>query len=142
MEGRPMTLRFAPALLAAGAALCAVGCARLNPMMRADLRALDLPQPELKEDHFQRDRAGGISEEGLRAVLAAPIDVDQTQRLGVVAVAQRYQPVRVMPLAAVTAQLANAVESAGLFQAASEVSTDWPVDHGVAGLRELAARYR
>ena len=29
-----------------------------------------------------------------------------------------------------------------IFEVATEMSTDWPADGGISGLRELAARYR
>jgi hypothetical protein len=34
------------------------------------------------------------------------------------------------------------MEKTGFFEVTTEVSTDWPADGSVAGLRELAARYR
>jgi len=36
----------------------------------------------------------------------------------------------------------RSLDAAGVFQATSEVSTDWPADASIPGLRELAARYR
>lgn len=53
-----------------------------------------------------------------------------------------YRPSRAVPLPEVPAELTRALEDAGLFQATSEISADWPVDGDVPGLRELAARYR
>jgi len=47
-----------------------------------------------------------------------------------------------VPLPAVPAVLADALDASGEFELASEVSTDFPVDRGISGLRELAARYR
>src|SRR5207237_3011027 len=96
----------------------------------------------LADDHFHRDRAGGVSEEGLRAILDAPVRLDPEQRLGVLPVTDSYRPERAVPLPAVPAELARSLEAAGLFQATSEISTDWPVDGDIPGLRELAARYR
>jgi hypothetical protein len=139
-----MTTRTAIALLCGGAAGwlqqgCAARVALAHPEMRA-LPALAATAP--LDDHFQRDRAGGVSEEGLRAILEAPVQLDQTQRLGVLPVSDSYRPDRGIPLPAVPAELTRTIEAAGVFQAASEVSTDWPADGDVPGLREIAARYR
>jgi len=80
-------------------------------------------EPPLAADHFSRDHHGGLSEEGLSAILAAPIILDQTQRVGVVPVARAYAPDWGLPLPGVPAELARSLESAGLFPAISEVST-------------------
>ena len=121
-------------------AVLEAGCAH---SFSRELRAPDLAPPQaLKADHFKRDGAGGVSEEALRAILDAPVGLDKTQRLGVLPVADSYQPDRGVPLPAVPAELTRSLEATGLFQATSEVSTDWPVDGDIPGLRELAARYR
>jgi len=131
-----MTSRIALALVL----VLEAGCAHA---LRSALRAPDLSAPPaLANDHFNRDRAGGVSEEGLRAILDAPVYLDETQRLGVLPVAESYRPERGVPLPAVPAELTRSLEAAGLFQATSEVSTDWPIDGDIPGLRELAARYR
>lgn len=118
----------------------AAGCAHsMRPLLQAPALA---PPAALQRDEFKRDRAGGMTEEGLRAILAARVDLDASQRVGVLPVADAYQPDRSVPLAAVPAELTRSLESANVFQAASEISTDWPIDGDIAGLRELAARYR
>jgi hypothetical protein len=129
-----MTPRIATALFF----LIEAGCAVTHPALRAP----DFAAPALTDDHFQRDRAGGVSEEGLRAILDAPVYLDETQRLGVLPVSDEYRPARGVPLPAVPAELTRSLDAAGLFQATSEVSTDWPADGDIPGLRELAARYR
>jgi len=134
-----MTLRIATALLLPG--LAGAGCAAHAPALHPKMPALGVSAPA-DEDHFRRDRAGGVSEDGLRAILEAPVHLDPTQRLGVLPVSDSYRPERGVPLPAVPAELTRSLEAAGLFQATSEVSTDWPVDGDVPGLRELAARYR
>jgi hypothetical protein len=63
-------------------------------------------------------------------------------RLGVVPVATCYEPDPDLPLAVVPHQLSQDMEDSGLFEVTTEVSTDWPTDRGISGLRELAARYR
>ena len=125
---------------AAAVALASQGCASAA-RYEAAVAKLAAPEP-LAADHFDRDRHGGLSEEGLNAILAAPILLDQTQRVGVVPVARAYAPDSALPLPGVPAELVRSLEGAGLFPAVSEVSTDWPIDSGIAGLRELAGRYR
>jgi len=138
-----MTRTTATAVLCAGiAGSLQQGCAHAA-LAHPEMRPLaGVATSALVEDHFQRDRAGGITEEGLRAILEAPVQLDQTQRLGVLPVSDAYRPERAMPLASVPAELTRAIEAAGLFQGTSEVSTDWPADGDVPGLREIAARYR
>jgi len=133
-------------LLALGS-LGAFGCAGSSPMRAPVLPPLALEAapaaPEaLKRDHFQGDHAGRISEEDLRRVLDAPVYLEAGARVGVVQVAAGYHPDEEMPLQAVPAILSGTMEDAGLFEVTTEVSTDWPADRGISGLRELAARYR
>jgi hypothetical protein len=96
----------------------------------------------LTEDHFTRDQSGALSEEHLKEILGAPIFLEEGARLGVVPVAVSYVPDEAVPVTAVPAELVGALEESGLFEMAGEVSTEWPVDRGLPGLRELAARYR
>jgi hypothetical protein len=123
-------------------AVLEVGCAHaaLRSPLLEPMKATEPAEPIA--DQFRRDQAAGISEEGLRAILSAPVTLDETQRVGVLAVTDSYRPERGLPLPAVPAELTHSLEGAGLFQATSEVSTDWPADAGLGGLRELAARYR
>jgi hypothetical protein len=136
-------IRMTPFLLLVASA--ASGCATGAPL-RADLAPLELraagAPAVLQADHFKRDTAGSVSEEDLRRILAAPVFLEEKARIGVVQVACRYEPQTELPLAVVPGRLGKALEASGLFEAATEVSTDWPADSGVSGLRELAARYR
>jgi hypothetical protein len=133
----PSTRTAAPLALA----LLASACAHTRSLS-AELSPLSLRQAALPEDHFRSDHGTAISEDALRGLLDAPVDLDDTQRLGVVPVSDGYRPEGALPLPAVPAELGRALESAALFTATTEVSTDWPVDSGLPGLRELAARYR
>ncbi|MBI3071087.1 MAG: hypothetical protein HYY84_03065 [Deltaproteobacteria bacterium] len=116
--------------------------------LRAELRPLSLVRAAptrtlLRDNHFTRDTVGGISEENLKKILDAPVYLAEGARLGVVAVASGYEIKGEAPLVEIPAELSRALEDAGgLFKAATEVSTDWPADRGLGGLRELAARYR
>jgi hypothetical protein len=138
-----MTPRITTALLfLAGVGSFEAGCSH-SAHLRPELPALEMAAAAtLSEDHFRRDRAGGVSEEALRAILDAPVLLDESQRVGIMPVADSYQPDRGPPLTAVPAELMRSLDAAGVFQATSEVSTDWPADASIPGLRELAARYR
>ena len=132
-------------VLALALAAAAGGCGTARPALRAELAPLNLrraPGPILEDNLFRRDGSGSISEEDLKRVLAAPVFVKQGARLGVVQVASGYHPDDHVPLTAVPGELSQALENSGIFDVATEVSTDWPADRGISGLRELAARYR
>ena len=138
-----MTKRFVP--LAVLVVLS--GCAMSKGAMRAELPplVLDSPAPPpqiLTEDHFTQDKPASISEAELKSILAAPVFLEETARVGVVPVAGRYELDAEVPTISVPGVLAESLESSNLFGASSEISTDWPADRGVAGLREIAARYR
>jgi hypothetical protein len=124
-----------------------VGCAASKPALQVAMEPLQLgkpaAQPEvLEKNHFKRDHAGSISEENLRRVLRAPVFLEADSRVGVVPVATCYEPDPDLPLAVVPKELSKAMEDSGMFEVTTEVSTDWPADRGISGLRELAARYR
>jgi hypothetical protein len=133
------------------ALLVGTGCATSRAPLAASMPAMDFgssealserPPPILTENHFSRDRAGSISEAELREVLAAPVFLEEKTRVGIVPVQGSYALDTDVPLPSVPAVLADALDTSGEFELASEVSTDFPVDRGIAGLRELAARYR
>jgi len=141
-QGWAMLLGLTAAALA-GTSGCAAGSSPLKAPMLTPLALEAAPQPVvLQENHFQGDRSGRISEEDLRRVLAAPVFLEAGARIGVVQVTNRYDPDEDVPLQAVPAALSDGMEQAGLFEVSTEISTDWPSDRGISGLRELAARYR
>src|SRR5262249_4529329 len=123
--------------------LClAVGCAAPARALSVNLAPLAAAAPaEPPPDRFTRDRSGSISEDDLRKLLATPIEGDRKARLGVLAVASGYEPDGDLPLTTGPAELSAALEQAGLCELATEMTTDWPADRGISGLRELAARY-
>lgn len=135
------------------ALLCGTGCAaqkalapEMAPMSFAEAQdaaaGAPAPPPILTENHFSRDRVGGITEEALREVLAAPVFLEEKARVGIVPVQGSYALDMDVPLPSVTAALADALDMSGEFELSSEMSTDFPADRGISGLRELAARYR
>lgn len=127
--------------------LLSTGCAMAHSRSMASEAAMPMaalaerPAP-LTENYFRRDNAGSVAEENLQKVLAAPVFIAPGERLGVVPVATAYQPEGELPLSPVPPEITKALESSGLFEATTEVSTDFPADAGISGLRELAARYR
>lgn len=96
----------------------------------------------LTENHFTRDAVGALSETQLRDILQAPVFLEEKARVGIVPVREGYGADEELPLAGVPGALANTLDETGLFEIVSEVSTDFPATGSVAGLRELAARYR
>lgn len=112
------------------------GCAAHRPSM-AELA----PAPVLEENHFSRDRLS-VGEAELRQILSAPVFLEAHARIGVLPVRNGYAPDDDVPVEAAPATLTDALEGSGLFELASELSSEWPITSGTAGLRELAARYR
>lgn len=134
-------MRHLPLLLAAACCSCAASRAAMPSFAPLAFEAA-VPAAPLVEDHFARDKGGAIGEAELRQVLAAPVFLEPGARVGIVPVAAHYAPSEELPTAAVPGGLATALEETGLFELATEVSTEWPADRGLHGLRELAARYR
>jgi hypothetical protein len=101
------------------------------------------PKPELLVDnHFTRDAMGALSEDELKKILSAPVFLEKKARLGIVPVSDGYGADGTIPVITVPGALAEIVDDTGLFELVSEVSTDFPATGSIAGLRELAARYR
>jgi hypothetical protein len=126
------------------AAVAMAGCGAARAPMEVPMAPLPVETPAavLQENHFQRDRSGQVSEEALRAILAAPTFLEEGARIGVVPVATGYEVEDGLPLATVPQVLSDKLEDTGFFEVASEMTTDWPADGSVRGLRELGARYR
>lgn len=119
------------------------GCAAqrsMAPSMKA--LALNTAKPVLKRNHFKQDRSTAVSEEQIHRILDAPVFLEKDARVGIVPVASGYAPDPDLPLATVPGSVSTALERSGLFEVTTEVSTDWPTHTGIAGLRELATRYR
>lgn len=128
------------AVLVALASGCAAQKAAMPSLAPLVLEAASAA-PVLEDNHFQRDRMS-VGEAELKAILAAPVFLEENARVGVLPVASGYAPEEGVPLEAVPATLVDALETSGLVDLSTEVSTEWPVAQGLPGLRELAARYR
>lgn len=133
--------RLTALFLAALAPACAAMRAESPSLQPLTFEAGPPAPAVLTENHFSRDR-GAVGEAELRAILEAPVFLEAHARLGVLPVAGRYAPDDGVPLEAAPATLVEALEGSGLLELSTEISSEWPVDRGLAGLRELAARYR
>ena len=136
-------------LAAAAAATIFVGCAAAQrpepalPALFAAPAAAEKPAPAvLVDNHFARDAMGALGESELREILAAPVFLEEKARLGVVPVQGGYGAAGEIPMVGVPGALARTLDETGQFAIVSEVSTDFPATGSIAGLRELAARYR
>lgn len=136
MLTRPLPL-FVCSSLVLGA--CAAGRAPLRASMEPI--AVATP-PVLTENHFARDVMGELREGELREILEAPVFLEEGARVGIVPVETGYAPDPDVPVVGVPGLLAKLLDESGHFEVVSEVTTDWPTGGSVAGLRELAARYR
>ncbi len=132
---RTLVLIITTSLLAACGASREPLLARMHPI------GLE-PAPVLTENHFKRDVMGDLDETQLREILAAPVFLEEASRIGIVPVETGYAPDRDVPVIGVPGALAQLLSDSGHFEVVSEVTTDWPTGGSIAGLRELAARYR
>lgn len=133
-----MRLTLAVLVLTSG---CAASRAVMPSLAPYSLAALPAPAAVLEENHFARDRMG-VGENELKQILSAPVFLEEHARIGVLPVRAGYAPDDGTPVEAAPATLTDALDGSGLFDLASEISTEWPTTTGTAGLRELAARYR
>lgn len=131
-------------LILAALLLLAAGCASAQPPLQASMEpmAVQAGTQVLTENHFKSDKSGNLTEEQLREILDSPVFLEEETRLGIVPVATAYEVDTDLPLTTVPSALSAALEDTGFFDVTTEISTDWPKDRSVAGLRELAARYR
>ncbi len=133
-----MRLALVVALFITG---CASSRAAMPTLAPFALAALPAPAQVLEQNHFARDRMG-VGEPELREILAAPVFLEEHARIGVLPVRTGYAPDDGVPVEGAPATLTDALDGSGMFDPASEISTEWPTTSGTAGLRELAARYR
>ncbi len=140
MKTTTMWMPMMALLVAVGA-----GCASSSKPLTAEMEPMAVqqqPQEVLQENHFKSDRTGNLTEDQLREILDSPVFLEEETRLGIVPVATAYEVDTEVPLTSVPSALSDAMEDTGFFDVTTEVSTDWPKARSVAGLRELAARYR
>lgn len=135
-------LRLTVALMAAAVATgCAMQRAAMPTLAPLAFEAQAAAAPPLEDNYFSKDRSA-VSEADLKTILAAPVFLEEGARIGVLPVAAKYEADEALPVEATPQLLVESLEGSGLFELASEVSAEWPIDRGLPGLRELAARYR
>ncbi|AKT36833.1 hypothetical protein [Chondromyces crocatus] len=103
------------------------------------------PRPILTQSLYARDASGALSESDLQRVLEAPIDLQFPARVGVVPLAQPFDPEGQVSLATrsvASRDLARALTGHPHFSHVSDISTELPNVGGIEGLRTIAARYR
>ena len=142
---RPLRVLLPVGLSVLGLFGCAAAGPRhvaMAPLFSEAERQVPSAPEELAENYFHRDRTTGLSEAELHRILEAPVFLAERARIGLVPVSDRYDVEIQLPFEDVIAKLGTKLTSEGQFEAVTEVSTDWPAQGSVAGLRELAARYR
>ena len=125
--------------------LMGTACASSQGKLRAEMEEMPVQKQatkKLDKNHFQTDKTGNLDEEDLREILDAPVYLEKQARVGVVPVATAYSVDQEVPLDTVPRSIGDALEDTGFFEVTTEISTGWQRDRGIAGLRELAARYR
>jgi len=127
------------------AVLAGCGTAGLSPKV-ASPASPDEQKPEvLGRSLFSRAADGSISEDDLQTVLSTPIDLAFPARVGVVPLAQPFDPEQEAPIgvrSVASRDFARALRKSQHFSHVSDVSTDLPNVGGIEGLRAIAARYR
>lgn len=140
-SNRPLTML---ALLLTALTLTACGAAQRKmsaPRMAPIVQAPKAPKA-LTRNHFRQDRMKGLTEAAMREILDAPVFLERKARIGVVPVASRYAVDHAVPVEQITGKLSRALVDTEHFEVVTEVTTDWPGEASISGLRALAARYR
>ncbi len=122
--------------------LISSACGASQRLSAPKMEAMGISQAPLNNNHFKRDKTGQLTEEQLKEILESPAFLEEETRLGIVQVTTAYEADPDIPLNLVPSKLSDALENTGHFEVTTEVSSDWPTDGSIAGLRELAARYR
>ena len=101
--------------------------------------------PILERSFYAKDASGSVSETELQHILGAPIDLELPARVGVVPLADAFDPkgpVSIAVRGTASRDLARALLGHANFSQVSDVSTELPNAGGIEGLRVIAARYR
>jgi rhombotail lipoprotein len=122
------------------------GCAATTPMAAKVAAPAREPAPQiLDRSHFAKDDGGSLSEGDLQHVLATPIDLQLPARVGVVPLAEPFDPrgkASIGTRSVAARDLAKQLIGHPHFSHVSDISTDLPNTGGIEGLRLIAARYR
>lgn len=141
--GRGVSARRSPIVvpMVVAIVLGVAGCGAHRAPLAIPMEPM-VSSPPLVDNHFRRDAMGDLTEQHLKVILEAPVFLEERARIGVVPVATGYAVDRDAPVVSVPGVVAAALTEGGHFEVVSEVTTDWPTGGSIAGLRELAARYR
>ncbi len=116
------------------------------PMVAGPAPAARAPAPAvLDRSFFTKDASGALGEGELQHVLSTPIDLQFPARVGVVPLAQAFdprEPVSIGTRSVAARDLATALAGGPHYSHVSDVSTELPNSGGIEGLRVIAARYR
>ena len=116
------------------------------PMKAAEPQAAGMAAPAvLDRSLFTRDSSGALGENDLQRVLSTPIDLQFPARVGVVPLAQAFDPhgpVSIGTRSVAARDLATSLSGGPHYSHVSDVSTELPNTGGIEGLRLIAARYR
>jgi rhombotail lipoprotein len=103
------------------------------------------PPPVLTRSLFAKDSSGSLSETDIQRVLETPIDLQFPARIGVVPLAEPFDPagkVSISLRSVASRDLARALTGHPQYSNVSDISTELPNSGGIEGLRVIAARYR
>lgn len=132
--------------LAFGANMGCGGAAHDMATPAAPMAMAEAPKPAvLTQSLFAKDSSGSLSEGDLQRVLESPIDLQFPARVGVVPLAQPFdpgQPVSIATRSVASRDLSRALVGHQHYSHVSDISTDLPNGGGLEGLRVIAARYR
>ncbi len=123
------------------------GCsANFAPRAMEPAQVAGSPAPAvLDRSLFARDGSGSMSEGDLQRVLSTAIDLQLPARIGVVPLAEPFDPkgtVSIGTRSIAARDLASSLIGQPFFSHVSDISTDLPNTGGIEGLRLIAARYR
>ena len=126
-------------------ALSLSACGAQSVQPPAAPSAAPAPVPVLNKSLYSKDSSGSLSEGDLQTILSTAIDLQLPARVGVVPLAEPYEPKGKVSIT--TRHVAARDFAAGLvgskyYSQISDVSTDLPNVGGLEGLRVIAARYR
>ena len=127
------------------AILAGCGAAPHEPMAPSAPMAEPAPRPVLARSLYSKDGSGALSEGDLQHVLESPIDLQFPARVGVVPLAQPFDPagdVSIGVRSVASRDFARAIAGHQHFSHVSDISTELPNGGGIEGLRVIAARYR
>lgn len=101
--------------------------------------------PPIDRSYFAKDQTGSVGEADLQRILEAPIDLQLPARVGVVPLAQPFDPKENASIGlrgTASRHLAQSLAGSQHFSQVTDISTDLPNVGGIEGLRAIAARYR